>query len=97
MITNRIRKEREDESARRERVAAFRRIQSDYLIYEQDFKKKTRLHETMVAELRQLKASLARLELTLREKAVTETKLARELEILQVDGARLKKRMNALN
>jgi len=87
---------RGDASGDRDRIAAYRRAQSDYLIFEQDIKKKTRYHEALVAEVRQLKMSLTRLEITLREKQTDEVKLARELGILQTEANRLKKRMNLL-
>ncbi|MEI7749825.1 MAG: hypothetical protein WCJ25_02375 [Candidatus Moraniibacteriota bacterium] len=94
MISNRS--GRGDAAGDRDRIAAYRRAQSDYLIFDQDIKKKTRYHEALVAEVRQLKMNLTRIEITLRDKQAEETKLARELGILQTEANRLKKRMNML-
>jgi|GEM_PF-1145533 hypothetical protein len=79
-----------------ERKAAYRRLQTESLIFEQDLKKKTRYHEALVAEIRQLKMNLTRLEVALREKQSDEAKLARELGILQTEATRIKKKMNLL-
>ncbi|NTW30984.1 MAG: hypothetical protein HGB34_04365 [Candidatus Moranbacteria bacterium] len=85
-----------DESSR-ERMAVYKRLQSEYLILEQDIRKKTRNHEALVAEIRKLKMDLSKIEASLREKQSDEAKLARDLGVLEAEGSRVKRRMNALS
>ncbi len=86
-----------DDAENRERMASLRRLQSEYLIIDQDIHKKVRLHDALVAEIRKMKYDYSRLEVTLQQKRTDEAKFARELALLQSDASRLKKRMNLIS
>ncbi|MBP9752153.1 MAG: hypothetical protein KBD19_04890 [Candidatus Moranbacteria bacterium] len=80
-----------------EKRAAFRRIQSEYLIFDQDRQKKSRYHESLEMEIRKLGTERDRLEIRLEEKMVERDKVSRELGILEAEGKRLKRKMNLLS
>jgi septal ring factor EnvC (AmiA/AmiB activator) len=87
---------RMSDETRKERAAAYRRLQSEYLIIEQDIRKKRRNHETLVAEIRKLKMDVTRMETSLREKTADEAKVARELGLIESEWGRIRRRMNML-
>jgi septal ring factor EnvC (AmiA/AmiB activator) len=95
MIVNRTGGRMSDDT-RKERMAAYRRLQSEYLIIEQDIRKKRRNHEALVAEIRKLKMDLSRMEASLREKTTDEAKLVRELGLSESEWGRIRRRMNML-
>lgn len=80
-----------------EKRAALGRMQSEYSIFEQDFKKKARYQNTLDMEIRRLKLEMERLEIRIEEKQTEREKLSRELGILEMEGKRLKRKMNLLS
>ena len=84
------------DETRRERTAAYRRLQSEYLVLDQDLRKKRRSHEALVAEIRKLKLEISRAESLLREKTLDEAKQSRNLGIMEAECARVKRRMNMM-
>lgn len=95
MIPNRI--NASDGSRDRDRMAMFRRLQSEYLIFEQDIRKKRRTLEALTAEIRKMKTERSRLDVSIREKQTAEGKLFRDLGIMEAEGGRIKKRMNSFS
>lgn len=84
------------DETRRERMAAYRRLQSEYLVLDQELRKKRRNHEAVVAEIRKLKLEISRAESLLRDKASDEAKQSRDLGIMEAECARVKRRMNMM-
>lgn len=80
-----------------EKRSALRRMQSEYLIFEQDRQKKVRYNDTLDMEIRRLKIEMDRLEMRLEEKQAEQEKLSRELGMLESEGKRLKRKMNLLS
>ena len=80
-----------------ERRAAARRAQSEYLIFEQDYRKKMRIQSGLEMELRRLGMERDRLEIRIDEKQSELERLSRDLGILETEGKRLKKKVNLLS
>ncbi|NTW45451.1 MAG: hypothetical protein HGB18_00155 [Candidatus Moranbacteria bacterium] len=82
--------------ARRERMAEYRRLQSQSVILEQDLRKKRRRHDELVDDIRRLKKEMVRLDTELRERQSEEARAAKDLGVLEIEASRTRKRMNLL-
>ncbi len=80
-----------------EKRSAFRRMQSEYLIFDQDKQKKSRYRDSLEMEIRKLEMEKDRLEIRLEEKKIEQERLIRELDLLEAEGKRLKRKMNLLS
>lgn len=80
-----------------EKRSAFRRMQSEYLIFDQDRQKKARHRDGLEMEIRKLEMEKDRLEIRLEERKVERDRLIRELDLLEAEGKRLKRKMNLLS
>lgn len=80
-----------------EKRSALRRMQSEYLISEQDCQKKRRRADDLALEVRRLEMERDRLEVRLSEKREEQEKVSRELQLLEAEGKRLKRKMNMLS
>lgn len=76
--------------------AARHRLESEILILQSDKGKKDREYEIVIAEIRRLKNNLKRLEIEIEERVLVETKLAREITLVETEIVHLKKKMNML-
>jgi hypothetical protein len=84
------------DETKRDRKVAYGRLQSEYLVLEQELRKKRRSHEAVVAEIRKLKQEISRSELLLRDKTSDEAKQSRDLGIMEAECSRVKRRMNMM-
>lgn len=91
MITN-----RSGSAEERERMGAYRRLQSEFLAVGQDVRKKKRNREVLVAEIRKLKSDITRMETALRDKTMEEARLSRDLGNLEAEESRIRRRMNLM-
>lgn len=75
------------------RKSALHRLQSEFLILEQERQKKSRYRDTLVLELRRLGMEQDRLAVRMEDKRQEEAVLSRELGLLEAEAKRLKRKI----
>lgn len=73
------------------------RLQSEFLILQQDYRKKSRKLEATTLELRRLNKEAARLKVATRETTAEEGRLKKEIGLLETDMKRVKKKINMMS
>jgi chromosome segregation ATPase len=72
------------------------RLQSERLILEQDYRKKSRALESISLELRRLRKTADRIKTEMRVKTEEEGRLKRDVGFMEADLRRLKKKINQM-
>ena len=80
-----------------DRKSAFHRLQSEFLILDQERQKKSRYHDSIALELRRLEMEQDRLAVRINDKKEEEANLTRELTMLEAETKRLKRKMSLLS
>jgi len=73
------------------------RLQSEFLITEQDYRRKSRRLEAVIMELRRLRMEANRLKVATQEKADEESRLKKDVAFLDAEMKRLKKKTNMMS
>ena len=77
----------------RERKSALHKLQSEFLILDQERQKKSRYHDTLALELRRLQMEQDKLAVHIEDKQDEEAALSRELGLLESEAKRLKRKI----
>ena len=80
-----------------DRKSALHRLQSEFLILQQERQKKSRYHDTLALELRRLEMEQDRLAVRIDDKKQEESALARELGMLEAEEKRMKRKIGLLS
>lgn len=80
-----------------DRKSALHRLQSEFLILEQERQKKSRYHDLIALELRRLEMEQDRLAVRIDDKKEEESVLTRELTMLEAETKRLKRKIGLLS
>ncbi|NTW14090.1 MAG: hypothetical protein HGA31_03615 [Candidatus Moranbacteria bacterium] len=72
-------------------------LQSEHVILDQEFKKKSRRLEAVVLEIRHIDRDMARMKMEAGAKKDEEEKLKREVQLLDVELKRVKKKINLIS
>jgi len=86
-----------DGTSDRARRLEIHRLQADFLIAEQDYRKKSRRLAAASLELRRLRMEAVRLRVTTQERADEESRLKRDVSFLEAEMRRLKKKINMMS
>lgn len=87
---------RNDDDARGRRIQ-LQGLQSELVILDQEFKKKSRRLEAVVLEIRHIDRDMTRMKMEAGAKKDEEEKLRREVMLLEVELKRVKKKINLIS